>query len=75
LPVEGYEGITLTFDDHVLETRRDDRRETWAGQIVPPGERLTAVVQETVGALRIVYRRAGRFGVLERRAIVMYGAD
>lgn len=71
LPV-GFGG-SLTFDDHVLETRRSDRDvPTWTRQIVPPGESLTAHLMNNA-SVRIVYRRAGWSGWFERRELMLFG--
>lgn len=72
LPPEGGYNAYLRFDDHVLETRRDDVFMPWCGVEVPPGETLSAHVGVNT-ALVIRYRRAGVFGFLERRRLAIHG--
>lgn len=65
--------VTLTFDDDVLETRRTDiERTVWPGTEVPPGETMRAHVMG-INSLLIRYRRAGFWGRLERRQLVVHG--
>lgn len=75
LPVfegEGTLGVTLTFDDEVLEIRRTGTEQLWNQQVIPPGDTLQAVVGINT-SLRIEYRRAGRFGHFERRELEIHG--
>jgi hypothetical protein len=73
LPVlDGDGGVLLAFDDHVLETRRVEQNQPWRRLEVPPGDTLQATVM-TNRTLRIKYRRAGFFGILERREVSIHG--
>jgi hypothetical protein len=65
-------GISLHFYDSVTEIRRLDCGRPWKGTIVPPGDTLTATVLNNRD-LRIRYRRAGTFGVFERREVKVHG--
>lgn len=69
---EGDLGIRLQFDDEVLELNRDSDDSPWAGQLVPPGDTLTAFVNLN-RTLTIRYRRAGLFGLTERRTLSIDG--
>lgn len=68
----GKEGASLVFDDETLEIRRTDTARSWRGIEIPPGDTLEAVVENN-RTLRIRYRRAGRFGIMERREISIHG--
>jgi hypothetical protein len=72
--IEGvhFHGAALEFVDDVLNITRMDRQQPWRGQVVPPGDRLEARVLANT-TLRIMYRRAGRLGVFERREITIDG--
>jgi len=75
-------GISLVYDDEVQEIsrqeprpkrfRRKPREPSWRGQRVLPGDTLTAYV-DLNRTLTLYYRRAGMFGVLERRRISIDG--
>ena len=69
---EGELGIGLRFDDEVLELTRDANDKSWSQQIVPPGDVLVAYVNLN-RSLVIPYRRAGIFGVFERRTVRVEG--
>lgn len=74
LPLAGdrADGASLSFDDSTLETLLYVHHRSWKGVTIPPGDTLQAVVPNMHG-LRIKYRRAGCFGILERREIVISG--
>lgn len=75
LPVlesEGKIGVALSFDDHVLDTRRTERNQSWRGLEVPPGDTLQAMVGIN-RTLRVRYRRAGPLGPFERREVHIHG--
>jgi hypothetical protein len=74
LPIDqtGARALSLNLDDGVLETLRDDRQTPWNRVVIPPGERMTAIVMG-LNVLRLRYRRPGPWGVLERRELVIYG--
>lgn len=72
MPVDGLPMANLTFDDHVLDTRRTDLQQGWHGQVIPPGESLTAHVG-VMRHVRLQYRRDGPGGVFERRKITVFG--
>lgn len=65
-------GVSLAFDDEVLELTRSDDDKPWDKQVIPPGDTLTAYVNLN-RTLRIRYRRSGFLGVFERRAITIDG--
>jgi len=66
------EGIRLTLTDEVSEIRREDRLQPWREVVIPPGDSLIAQVP-TNTSLRLLYRRAGVGGVLERRSLQIDG--
>jgi len=63
---------TLHVDDEVTEIRRTDNDQPWRTVVVAPGDTMTAHVLNNT-TLRIRYRRAGAFGVFERREIQIHG--
>lgn len=65
-------GISLSFDDEVLELSRDAEESPWKNQRVPPGDALIAMVNLN-RTLVIQYRRDGWSGVFERRAVRIDG--
>lgn len=69
---DGEEGVALHFDDSVTEMKRLDQKRHWSGTQIPPGDTLGARVLNNRD-LRIRYRRAGVFGVLERREVRIHG--
>jgi hypothetical protein len=71
LPGDKYFGIfSLAFLDPVTEIVRADQLRPWRGQVVLPGDALRALVVPNARML-IKYRRAGPFGIFERREIAI----
>jgi hypothetical protein len=69
---EGKLGVSLAFDDEVLEITRFDSGKRWRELVVPPGDTMRAHVVNN-RTLTIRYRRDGFFGRLERRVITVDG--
>lgn len=66
-------GISLDYEDEVASiTLAESGDGTWPGQVVPPGDTLNAHVSLNRD-LRIEYRRAGRLGIFEKRAVEIHG--
>lgn len=65
-------GVSLRFDDQTLEIARTERGLPWRSLVVPPGDRLQAIVTNN-RTVRVRYRRAGMLGVLERRQVELHG--
>ncbi|MFD7076093.1 hypothetical protein ACFV9G_17955 [Nocardioides sp. NPDC059952] len=70
--VDDRRGISLRIDDEVSEIKRLDRQHSWRGVVITPGDTLTATVPNLTD-LRIKYRRAGAFGLAERREVWIRG--
>lgn len=68
----GLHGVWLHLDDEVPEIRRMDSLVPWGKVVIPPGDSMTAHVPNN-SDLRIKYRRAGLFGIFERRAVLLSG--
>jgi hypothetical protein len=66
-------GVSLAYDDEVLEISREEWQRPWRGQCLRPGDALVAVVKNNC-TLKVQYRRAGLFGVFERRTVTIDGA-
>jgi hypothetical protein len=65
----------LDFDDpHLANIHSDwqDAKAPWSNVLVPPGDTLVSHIQ-TNTTLYIRYRRAGPFGILERRRLTIHG--
>ncbi|SDR74473.1 hypothetical protein SAMN04488570_0237 [Nocardioides scoriae] len=66
-------GLDLHLDDEMSEMQRvDTASPTWRGVLIRPGDTLTACVPNLVD-LRINYRRAGLWGLAERRSVWVRG--
>lgn len=63
---------TLRLDNEVAEVRRVEARLAWRSITVAPGDTMTAHLLNNT-TLRIRYRRAGPFGLVERREIQLHG--
>ena len=72
LPGDRFLGAELAFVDPATENLRTAYTPPWRGQMVPPGDMLRAAVMRNA-RLRIKYRRAGWFGVFERRETAIDG--
>jgi len=72
LPWDGIAGVWLRLDDFTAEFGRADWQRPWNEVRVEPGDTLTAHV-DTNTSLRLLYRRAGWAGILERRSIEIHG--
>lgn len=73
LPWDGQHGVILTLDDETAEIARADWQRPWNKVVVEPGDTLQAVAEVNT-SLFIEYRRAGWFGVFERRRLAIHGA-
>lgn len=67
-----YHGVTLFVDDEVRSISMYDGNLPWRGQVLPPGETLSATVGNNT-SLKIRYRRAGWSGLFERRQFEIHG--
>jgi hypothetical protein len=65
-------GVGLRFDDSSDEMARQVHGGLWSGQVVRPGDTLTAYVNLN-RSMTIRYRREGSLGFLERRVLTIQG--
>lgn len=72
LPYEGMTEANLALDDGVEEIGRQDWQRPWSRVMVSAGDTMTAHVLNNT-TMEIRYRRAGPWGVLERRRLAISG--
>ena len=72
LPLDGFAGTTLGFDQETREHPGAKSATPWRNVLILPGETLEAHVNVNT-TLLIDYRRAGRSGLLERRQLAVHG--
>lgn len=61
----------ISFDDEVLQIALDEGL-SWAELELPPGEGFTVVVPTLNTTMALRYRRAGRWGIFERRVLSLH---